>query len=170
MIINDLLDNPKIIIKNYKTNAVLIKIKRKNFDTNIIMRKNQCNKNQNRNNKSIWWKRRPHLSIPRRISIPRCLSSIVYLEKSSSCFTRIHVTLFSLREKLNFHLATDESIWMFQWERKKERGFCTNSQFAFYIDVTDVQAMKRKDLPASFNRGTDMEFNARCKRMGAIVN
>lgn len=50
MIINDLLDNPKIIIKNYKTNAVLIKIKRKNFDTNIIMRKNQCNKNQNRNN------------------------------------------------------------------------------------------------------------------------
>lgn len=60
------------------------------------MRENQCN----RNNKSVR-KRRPRLSIPRGISISRCFSTTVYLEKSSSCFTRIYVTLCSRETRLS---------------------------------------------------------------------
>lgn len=142
-----IIDNPKIIIKNYNTNAVSTKIKRKNFDPNIIIRKNQYN----RNNKSVRWKRRPHLGIGRNfnpaLSFEHSLSGKV-IELLHS-YTR-H-PLFARNSAFTWQL---EKAYGHFRERKKERGFCTNSQFAFYVDVTDVQAMKRKDLPASFNRGT----------------
>lgn len=108
----------KIIIKNYNTNAVLIKIKRKNFYTSTIMRKKK--KQYNRNNKSVRESTETASSpgIPRGISIPRCLSATVYLEKSSSCFTRIHVTLCSRETRLspgNWRRHMDVSV------REKER-------------------------------------------------
>lgn len=79
------------------------------------MRENQCN----RNNKSVR-KRRPRLSIPRGISISRCFSTTVYLEKSSSCFTRIYVTLCSRETRLspgNWKRHMDVSVR----EQKRER-------------------------------------------------